>query len=173
MDVKSTKLCVNDDKSRDEKKSAASEGDVGMGRNRRKAATKARSTVAAFVQAMKTKFDGESSEGEPDVNEILEDSDDNFTVQNAFDISKFYKQVKTGRKTSFVCLICDRSFKKKAEIEQHILSDHKDKIAEEEEEEDDMDGDSEESSEPATDDEDADDMDSEYSGTLKKKKKKK
>ena len=172
IDVKSTKLCVNDDKSKDEKKSAAAnEGDVGGGRNRRKAATKARSTVAAFVQAMKTKFDGESSEGEPDANEILEDSDDNFTVQNAFDISKFYKQVKIGRKASFVCLICDRSFKKKAEVEQHILSDHKDKIAEEEEEEDEMDGDSEESSEPATDDEDADDMDSEYSGTLKKKKK--
>ena len=51
------------------------------GRSRRKAATKARSTVAAFVKAMKTKFDGESSDGDPEVREVMEDSDDNFNVQ--------------------------------------------------------------------------------------------
>ena len=68
------------------------------GRNRRRAATKARSTVAAFVKAMKTKFDGESSDGDPEVNEMMEDSDDNFIVQNEVDLNKFIKRTGLGKK---------------------------------------------------------------------------
>ena len=68
------------------------------GRSRRKAATKARSTVAAFVKAMKTKFDGESSDGDPEVHEVMEDSDDNFIVQNEVDLNKFIKRTGLGKK---------------------------------------------------------------------------
>ena len=68
------------------------------GRSRRQAATKARSTVAAFVKAMKTKFDGESSDGDPEVTEVMEDSDDNFNVQNEVDLNKFIKRTGLGKK---------------------------------------------------------------------------
>ena len=66
------------------------------GRSRRKAATKARSTVAEFVKAMKTKFGDESSEEEQGIEANLDDSDDNFNIDNVF--NNFYKQVKTGKR---------------------------------------------------------------------------
>ena len=66
------------------------------GRSKRKAATKARSTVAEFVKAMKTKYGDESSEEEQGVEANLDDSDDNFNIDNVF--NNFYKQVKTGKR---------------------------------------------------------------------------
>ena len=68
------------------------------GRSRRQAATKARSTVAAFVKAMKTRFDEESSDGDPELPEVMEDSDDNFNVQNEVDLNKFIKRTGLGKK---------------------------------------------------------------------------
>ena len=66
------------------------------GRSKRKAATKARSTVAEFVKAMKTKYGDESSEEEQEIEANLDDSDDNFNIDNVF--NNFYKQVKTGKR---------------------------------------------------------------------------
>ena len=54
--------------------------------------------MAAFVKAMKTKFDGESSDGDPEVTEVMEDSDDNFNVQNEVDLNKFIKRTGLGKK---------------------------------------------------------------------------
>ena len=66
------------------------------GRSRRKAATKARSTVAEFVKAMKTKYGDESSEEDQGVEANVDDSDDNFNLDNV--TNNFYKQVKTGKR---------------------------------------------------------------------------
>ena len=66
------------------------------GRSRRKAATKARSTVAEYVKAMKTKYEDESSEEEQRIEANVEDSDDNFNIDNVF--NNFYKQVKIGKR---------------------------------------------------------------------------
>ena len=65
-------------------------------RSRRKAATKARSNVAEFVKAMKTKYDGDSSEEEPEIEANPEDSDENFNIGSEVNVVNFYKQVKVG-----------------------------------------------------------------------------
>ena len=119
--------------------------DVGVDspRSKRRAATKARSTVAAFVEAMKTKSD----DGSSDIADILEDdedSDDNYNVQSEFNIKEFYKQTKSSKRfdfyfinyilyifsrSTFICNMCGCNFKKKTEVENHILTIHKDEIS--------------------------------------------
>ena len=78
------------------------------GRSRRKAATKAMSTVAEFVKAMKTKYDGDSSEEEQEVEANVEDSDDNFNIGSEVNVSNFYKQIKVGKRC--VGLVITRKF---------------------------------------------------------------
>merc|ERR1712083_1032124 len=99
------------------------------GRSRRKAATKARSTVAEFVKAMKTKYGDESSEEDQGVEANVDDSDDNFNLDNV--TNNFYKQVKTGKRTTYQCTVCNNNFKKKEVVENHILAEHRDKLSEE------------------------------------------
>ena len=101
---------------------------VGGERNKRRAAAKARSTVAAFVEAMKSRIDGDSSDGDHDLAD--EDSDENFNVNSEISISNFYKHSKIGKKTSYKCNLCCISMKRKVDIESHITSSHKDKLSE-------------------------------------------
>merc|ERR1712098_932638 len=93
-------------------------------KNRRKAATKARSNVAAFVKAMKSD-DKDDSNSDVDMDELSDDSDDNFKMENEVDITEFYEQKKIGKRLTFTCNICKGSFGKKSIIENHVLSLHK------------------------------------------------
>ena len=173
----SKEMTVKDDAAEDSSKN---------GRNRRRAATKARSTVAAFVEAMKTKFEGESSDNDHDtIEEVAEDSDDNFNVNNEIVLSNFYKQIKVGRKSSYQCSVCNLSMKKKTDIENHIINSHRDKLSEGTSQgsfckfliisfvdDDDAELDeSEESCESSSELDDDEDTDSEYGGNRNKRKK--
>ena len=66
------------------------------------------STVAEFVKAMKTKYDGDSSEEEQEVEANVEDSDDNFNIGSEVNVSNFYKQIKVGKRC--VGLVITRKF---------------------------------------------------------------
>ena len=52
--------------------------------------------MAEYVKAMKTKYEDESSEEEQRIEANVEDSDDNFNIDNVF--NNFYKQVKIGKR---------------------------------------------------------------------------
>ena len=73
------------------------EDEVGEKKSRRKAATKARSNVAAYVKAMKS-VNKDGSESDADVGDLTDDSDDNFKVENEVNLTEFYEQKKIGKR---------------------------------------------------------------------------